>query len=262
VVLVDTAGRLHVDEPMMAELREVRDRTRPAEVLLIADGMTGQDAVNVATRFDADLDLTGVVLTKMDGDARGGAALSIRAVTGKPIKFLGTGERPDGLEAFHPDRLAGRILRMGDVVTLVERARETADEEDARAVEEKLRRRGKLDLEDFLRSLKQLQRLGPLESVLGLLPGVDTRALRDLRVEPQGLRRIEAIVLSMTPQERRNPRILDGSRRRRIARGSGTSVSDVNRLLDQFSRMNKVLKALGGGRRKGSGLPFGIGLPR
>jgi signal recognition particle subunit SRP54 len=262
VVLVDTAGRLHVDEPMMAELRELRERTRPAEVLLVADGMTGQDAVNVATRFDADLDLTGVVLTKMDGDARGGAALSIRAVTGKPIKFLGTGERPDGLEAFHPDRLAGRILRMGDVVTLVERARETADEEDARAVEEKLRRRGKLDLEDFLRSLKQLQRLGPLESVLGMLPGVDTRALRDLRVEPQRLRRIEAIVLSMTLEERRNPRILDGSRRRRIARGSGTSVADVNRLLDQLAKMNKVLKALGGGRRRGAGFPFGTGLPR
>jgi signal recognition particle subunit SRP54 len=262
VVLVDTAGRLHVDEPMMAELREVRERTQPAEVLLVADGMTGQDAVNVATRFDADLDLTGVVLTKMDGDARGGAALSIRAVTGKPIKFLGTGERPDGLEAFHPDRLAGRILRMGDVVTLVERARETADEEDARAVEEKLRRRGKLDLEDFLRSLKQLQRLGPLESVLGLLPGVDTRAMRDLRMEPQRLRRIEAIVLSMTPEERRNPRILDGSRRRRIARGSGTSVSDVNRLLEQLAKMNKVLKALGGGRRGGPKLPFGMGLPR
>ncbi|MFN2433660.1 MAG: signal recognition particle protein [Gemmatimonadota bacterium] len=260
VAILDTAGRLHVDTEMMQELRDVRERTRPDEVLLVADGMTGQDAVNVAQRFDEDLALTGVVLTKMDGDARGGAALSIRAVTGKPIKFLGTSERLEGLEPFHPDRLAGRILQMGDVLTLVERAQATVDEGDAQALEDKLRKRGELDLEDFLRSLKQLQKLGPLESILKMLPGVNTRALKDFRVEPRRMKQAEAIVLSMTPQERRRPGILNGSRRKRIARGSGTTVADVNRLLKQFGEMNKMLKGLRGGR--GRGLPFGVGLPR
>jgi signal recognition particle subunit SRP54 len=258
VVILDTAGRLHVDDEMMAELVTVAERARPLETLLVADGMTGQDAVNVAQRFDRDLALTGIVLTKMDGDARGGAALSIRAVTGKPIKFLGTSERLDGLEPFHPDRLAGRILQMGDVLTLVERAQAAVDEDDARALEAKLQKRGELDLEDFLRSMKQLQRLGPLESVLKLLPGVNTRAIRDLRADPGRIKQAEAIVLSMTPGERRNPRILNGSRRKRIARGSGTSVADVNRLLKQFGEMNKMLKTLRGGGR-GRGLPFGIG---
>jgi signal recognition particle subunit SRP54 len=258
VVILDTAGRLHADDEMMAELVTVAERARPVETLLVADGMTGQDAVNVAQRFDRDLTLSGIVLTKMDGDARGGAALSIRAVTGKPIKFLGTSERLDGLEPFHPDRLAGRILQMGDVLTLVERAQATVDEEDARALETKLQKRGELDLEDFLRSMKQLQRLGPLESVLKLLPGVNTRALKDLRADPGRIKQAEAIVLSMTPGERRNPRILNGSRRKRIARGSGTSVADVNRLLKQFGEMNKMLKAFRGGG-KGRGLPFGIG---
>jgi signal recognition particle subunit SRP54 len=261
VAILDTAGRLHVDEAMMEELRAVSARARPVETLLVADGMTGQDAVNVAQRFDADLSLTGVILTKMDGDARGGAALSIRAVTGKPIKFLGISERLDGLEPFHPDRLAGRILQMGDVLTLVERAQAAVDDDDAQALEAKLARRGQLDLEDFLRSMKQIQRLGPLESILKMIPGVDTRALKELRAEPRKIKQAEAIVLSMTPGERRNPRILDGSRRRRIARGSGTSVADVNRLLKQFAEMNKMLKALRGGGR-GRGLPFGIGPSR
>ncbi len=261
VAILDTAGRRHVDEDMMEELRAVSARARPVETLLVADGMTGQDAVNVAQRFDADLSLTGVVLTKMDGDARGGAALSIRAVTGKPIKFLGISERLDGLEPFHPDRLAGRILQMGDVLTLVERAQAAVDDDDAKALEAKLAKRGQLDLEDFLRSMKQIQRLGPLESILKMVPGVDTRALKELRAEPRKIKQAEAIVLSMTPGERRNPRILDGSRRRRIARGSGTSVADVNRLLKQFAAMNKMLKALRGGGR-GRGLPFGIGPTR
>jgi signal recognition particle subunit SRP54 len=219
--------------------------------------MTGQDAVNVAARFDGDLALTGVILTKMDGDARGGAALSIRAVTGKPIKFLGTSEKLEGLEPFHPDRLAGRILQMGDVLTLVERAQATVDEEDARALEDKLKRKGELDLEDFLRSLKQIQKLGPLESILKMLPGINTRALREFKVEPRRLKQAEAIVLSMTSQERRSPKVLNGSRRKRIARGSGTSVADVNRLLKQFAQMNQMLKALRGGGR-GRGLPLGL----
>ena len=257
VVVLDTAGRLHVDEEMMAELRLVKERAKPDEVLLVADGMTGQDAVNVAARFDGDLALTGVILTKMDGDARGGAALSIRAVTGKPIKFLGTSEKLEGLEPFHPDRLAGRILQMGDVLTLVERAQATVDEEDARALEDKLKRKGELDLEDFLRSLKQIQKLGPLESILKLLPGINTRALREFKVEPRRLKQAEAIVLSMTSQERRSPKVLNGSRRKRIARGSGTSVADVNRLLKQFAQMNQMLKALRGGGR-GRGLPLGL----
>lgn len=248
VAILDTAGRLHVDAEMMGELRAVKERVRPDEILLVADGMTGQDAVNVAQRFDEDLSLTGVILTKMDGDARGGAALSIRAVTGKPIKFLGTSERIEGLEPFHPDRLAGRILQMGDVLTLVERAQEAVDEKEAQALEDKLERRGQMDLEDFLRSMKQIQRLGPLESVLKLLPGVNTRALRDLRVDNKRLKQAEAIVLSMTPEERRRPGILNGSRRRRIARGSGTTVTEVNRLLKQFGQMNSMLKTLRGGR--------------
>ena len=258
VVILDTAGRLHVDAEMMAELVTLSELTRPVETLLVADGMTGQDAVNVAQRFDQDLILTGIVLTKMDGDARGGAALSIRAVTGKPIKFLGTSERLDGLEPFHPDRLAGRILQMGDVLTLVERAQAAVDEDDAQALEDKLKKRGGLDLEDFLRSMKQIQRLGPLESILKLLPGVNTRALKEMRADPGRIKQAEAIVLSMTQAERRNPRILNGSRRKRIARGSGTSVADVNRLLKQFGGMNKMLKTLRGGSR-GRGLPFGIG---
>jgi signal recognition particle subunit SRP54 len=257
VAVLDTAGRLHVDEEMMAELRLVKERAKPDEVLLVADGMTGQDAVNVAARFDGDLALTGVILTKMDGDARGGAALSIRAVTGKPIKFLGTSEKLEGLEPFHPDRLAGRILQMGDVLTLVERAQATVDEEDARALEDKLKRKGELDLEDFLRSLKQIQKLGPLESILKMLPGINTRALREFKVEPRRLKQAEAIVLSMTSQERRSPKVLNGSRRKRIARGSGTSVADVNRLLKQFAQMNQMLKALRGGGR-GRGLPLGL----
>ncbi|MDX1623399.1 MAG: signal recognition particle protein [Gemmatimonadota bacterium] len=244
-VIVDTAGRLHVDDEMMEEIERVVDATDPVETLLVADGMTGQDAVRIAESFHERLPLTGVVLTKMDGDARGGAALSIHAVTGLPIKFVGVGERLGALEPFHPERMAGRILQKGDVVSLVERAEEAIDEEEAAKLEEKIGRKGKFDLEDFLTALKQIKRMGPLENLLGMIPGVG-KQLEDVDVDPKRLQRIEAIVLSMTPQERRHPKILDGSRRKRIAEGSGTSVQEVNRLLEQFGRMNKMMKQLQG----------------
>ncbi|HET6341783.1 MAG TPA: signal recognition particle protein [Gemmatimonadota bacterium] len=246
VVIVDTAGRLHVDDEMMRELERVVSAADPHELLLVADGMTGQDAVRSAEAFRARLPLTGVVLTKLDGDARGGAALSIHAVTGLPIKLIGVGEKPDGLEAFHPERMAGRILDRGDVVTLVEKAQEAFDEGDAAGLEEKVGRRGgKFDLEDFLVAMRQIRRMGPLDGLLGLLPGVG-KQLRGVEVDPDRLKRIEAIVLSMTPEERRHPKVLNGSRRKRIARGSGTTVQEVNRLLKQFEEMNRMMKQLRG----------------
>jgi signal recognition particle subunit SRP54 len=245
VVIVDTAGRLHVDEEMMRELERVVSAADPHELLLVADGMTGQDAVRSAEAFRARLPLTGVVLTKLDGDARGGAALSIHAVTGLPIKLIGVGEKSDGLEPFHPERMAGRILDRGDVVTLVEKAQEAFDREDAAGLEEKVGRRGKFDLEDFLIAMRQIRRMGPLEGLLGLLPGVG-KQLRGVEVDPDRLKRIEAIVLSMTPEERRHPKVLNGSRRKRIARGSGTTVQEVNRLLKQFQEMNRMMKRLRG----------------
>ncbi|HKY59787.1 MAG TPA: signal recognition particle protein [Gemmatimonadota bacterium] len=245
VVIVDTAGRLHVDEEMMRELERVVAAAEPDELLLVADGMTGQDAVRSAEAFRARLPLTGVVLTKLDGDARGGAALSIHAVTGLPIKLIGVGEKPDGLESFHPERMAGRILDRGDVVTLVEKAQQALDVEDAASLEEKVGRRGKFDLEDFLVAMRQIRRMGPLEGLLGLLPGVG-KQLRGVEVDPDRLKRIEAIVLSMTPEERRHPKVLNGSRRKRIARGSGTTVQEVNRLLKQFEEMNRMMKRLRG----------------
>ncbi|MDX1660818.1 MAG: signal recognition particle protein [Gemmatimonadota bacterium] len=244
VVIVDTAGRLHVDEAMMDELARVVETTEPAETILVADGMTGQDAVRIAETFHGRFPLTGVILTKMDGDARGGAALSIHSVTGLPIKFVGTGERLEALEPFHPDRMADRILDRGDVVSLVERAQEAIDEEEAGKLEEKLGRKGQFDLEDFLTAMKQIKRMGPLENLLGMLPGM--KKMKDVEVDPDRLKRIEAIVLSMTPQERRHPKILDGSRRKRIARGSGTSVQEVNRLMKQFRQMNKMMKQMKG----------------
>ncbi len=245
VVIVDTAGRLHVDDVMMRELERVVSAADPDELLLVADGMTGQDAVRSAEAFRARLPLTGVVLTKLDGDARGGAALSIHAVTGLPIKLIGVGEKPDGLEPFHPERMAGRILDRGDVVTLVEKAQEAFDRDDAAELEEKVGRRGKFDLEDFLVAMRQIRRMGPLEGLLGLLPGVG-KQLRGVEVDPDRLKRIEAIVLSMTPEERRHPKVLNGSRRKRIARGSGTTVQEVNRLLKQFEEMNRMMKQLRG----------------
>jgi signal recognition particle subunit SRP54 len=245
VVIVDTAGRLHVDEEMMRELERVVAAASPDELLLVADGMTGQDAVRSAEAFLARLPLTGVVLTKLDGDARGGAALSIHAVTGLPIKLIGVGEKTDGLEPFHPERMAGRILDRGDVVTLVEKAEEAFDRDDAAGLEEKVGRRRKFDLEDFLVAMRQIRRMGPLEGLLGLLPGVG-KQLRGIEVDPDRLKRIEAIVLSMTPEERRHPKVLNGSRRKRIARGSGTTIQEVNRLLKQFEEMNRMMKRLRG----------------
>ncbi len=241
-VILDTAGRLQADETLMEELRSVKAETKPHEVLLVADGMTGQEAVRIAEGFHGAVGLTGVVLTKMEGDARGGAALSIYGVLGVPIKFVGVGERLEDLAAFDPEGMAGRILQMGDIVGLVERAQQTIDEETTRRFEKKVLGRGKLDLEDFLQSLKQIQRMGPLEGLLKMIPGVKPRMLEGVDMDPKRIRHVEAIILSMTPAERRNPRILTGSRRARIARGSGRSVHEVNRLLKQFKEMQKMMK--------------------
>lgn len=251
-VVLDTAGRLQVDEEMMAELEAIVRRVRPVEVLLVADAMTGQEAVRIAEGFHKRLGLTGLILTKIDGDARGGAAISMRAVTGVPIKFLGTGEKADALEPFHPDRLASRILGMGDVLTLIERAEAAFDQEQARRLEEKIRR-AEFDLEDFLEQLRQVRRMGSVGQILEMLPGMGKRSgvVAPEEAERQ-LRRVEAIILSMTPEERRNPRVLNGSRKRRIARGSGTTVQEVNALLNQFRQMQRMMKQLGKGKR---GLP-------
>ncbi len=241
-VILDTAGRLQADETLMEELRSVKAETQPHEVLLVADGMTGQEAVRIAEGFHGAVGLTGVVLTKMEGDARGGAALSIYGVLGIPIKFVGVGERLEDLAAFDPEGMAGRILQMGDIVGLVERAQQTIDEETTHRFEKKVFGRGKLDLEDFLQSLKQIQRMGPLEGLLKMIPGVKPRMLEGVDMDPKRIRHVEAIILSMTPAERRNPGILTGSRRARIARGSGRSVHEVNRLLKQFKEMQKMMK--------------------
>src|ERR671937_1245198 len=248
VVILDTAGRLQIDQEMMNELKRLKEALLPDEILLVADGMTGQDAVRIAKGFDDALGITGVALTKLDGDARGGAALSIYGVTKKPIKYVGVGERPDALEEFHPDRMAGRILQMGDVVTLVEKAQQTFDAEEAKKLEKKVRKEG-LDLEDFLATMRQIQKLGPLEGILRMLPGVNGKMLKQAKVDPRRMRHIEAIVLSMTPAERKNPSIINGSRRARIAKGCGRPVSEVNKLLDQFREMQKMMKKLGQGGR-------------
>ncbi len=251
-VLLDTAGRLHVDEEMMVELERIRAKVSPHEVLLVVDAMTGQDAVNVATTFNQRMGIDGVVLTKLDGDARGGAALSVRAVTGKPIKFVATGEKLDALEPFHPDRMSSRILGMGDVLTIIERAQEVFDEEQARKVQEKIRKQ-ELSLDDFLKQMQDVRKMGPLDQILGMIPGLGkSKALKDLKVDEKEIGRVEAIIKSMTPGERRNPGIIDGSRKRRIAAGSGTRVQDVNALIKQFEQTRKMLKQLGdASRRKG-----------
>ena len=251
VVLMDTAGRLHVDEELMDEIEKIKDVLRPAEVLLVVDAMTGQDAVNVAESFHSRLGLTGVVLTKMDGDARGGAALSIRAVTGAPIKFIGVGEKLDAIEAFHPDRIASRILGMGDVLSLIEKAQATLDQEKSQKMVEKLAQGQDLTLEDFLEQMQQVRKMGPLDQLLGMLPGMGgLKNLSGLEVDEKQLARIEAIIQSMTPEERRRPEIIDGSRRRRIAVGSGTRVQDVNRLLKQFEQTRAMMRQLmGAGKR-------------
>ncbi len=255
VVIVDTAGRLQIDDEMMAELTRLKEAIHPDEILLVADGMTGQDAVRIAQGFDSALNVTGVILTKMDGDARGGAALSIYGVTKKPIKYIGVGEKPDALEEFHPERMAGRILQMGDIVSLVEKAQSTFDEGEARKLEKKVRKEG-MDLQDFLATMKQIQKLGPLEGVLKMIPGVNTKMLKQAKVDPKRMAHIEAIVLSMTPQERRTPGVINGSRRSRIAKGAGRPVSEVNRLLDQFRDMQKMMKKMAGGG--GMRLPPGM----
>jgi signal recognition particle subunit SRP54 len=246
VVIFDTAGRLQIDQEMMDELKRLRAEVRPTEILFVADGMTGQEAVTIAQGFDEALDVTGVILTKMDGDARGGAALSIFGVTGKPIKFLGVGEKLDGLEDFHPERLAGRILQQGDVLSLVEKAQRSFDEGEAAKLERKVMGAGRFDLEDFLTAMRQMQKLGPLENLLKLLPGVNSKMMKNIKVDPQRMKHIEAIILSMTPEERKRPELLNGSRRARIARGSGRPVQEINRLITQFKDMQKLMKQMKG----------------
>lgn len=256
VVILDTAGRLQIDEEMMQELARVKDAVHPDEILLVADGMTGQDAVRIAEGFNNALGITGVVLTKMDGDARGGAALSIFGVTKKPIKFIGVGEKSDALEDFYPDRMAGRILQMGDVLSLVEKAQDALDVAEAKKLEKKVKKEG-LDFEDFLTAMKQMQKLGPLEGILKMLPGVNAKMLKQVNADPKRIKHAEAIVLSMTKAERKDPSMLNGSRRSRIAKGSGRPISEVNRLLEQFRDMQKMMKKAASGGRMG--LPFGRG---
>jgi signal recognition particle subunit SRP54 len=245
VLLVDTAGRLQIDEPMMEELRALKAELQPREILLVADAMTGQEAVNIAQGFDEALDISGVILTKMDGDARGGAALSIYGVTGKPIKFVGVGEGVDSLDSADPQRLAGRILQMGDVVGLVERAQAAMDVQEQARLQEKVLGKGRFTLEDFLSTLRQIQKMGPLEQLVKLIPGVGSK-LPTANMDPKRMKHIEAIILSMTPEERRKPEIINGSRRARIARGSGRPVSEVNRLLKQFKEMQQIMKQFRG----------------
>ncbi len=257
VVILDTAGRLHVDADMMSELVKIEQRVKPHEVLLVADAMTGQDAVHAAQEFHAAVNITGLILTKMDGDARGGAALSIRQVTGVPIKFMGTGEKTDALEPFYPDRLAQRILGMGDVLSLIEKAQEQITEEDAKRLEKKMRT-ATFNLDDFLSQMRQIRKMGPLTQLVEMIPGM-RGAMKQMGGMPdmndKEVKRIEAIITSMTAQERRQPSIIDGSRRRRIAKGSGTTVQEVNQLLNQFKEMQKMMKQLTSGKKR---LPKGF----
>ncbi len=247
VLIVDTSGRLHVDEQLMAELVRIRDAVKPHSVLLVVDAMTGQDAVNVAESFAEAVQFDGVVMSKLDGDARGGAALSVKAVTGKPILFASTGEKLDQFERFHPDRMAQRILGMGDVLSLIEKAERQFDEDDALALERKLRR-NEFGLDDFLDQLKMVRKMGPLTSILGMIPGLAGHQLQNMKLDERELDRIQAIILSMTPEERRRPELIKGSRRLRIARGSGTNVQQVNRLVKQFGQMRKVMRQVGRGK--------------
>jgi signal recognition particle subunit SRP54 len=247
VLIVDTSGRLHVDEELMGELVRIRDAVKPHDVLLVVDAMTGQDAVNVAESFAAAVQFDGVVMSKLDGDARGGAALSVKAVTGKPILFASTGEKLGQFERFHPERMAQRILGMGDVMSLIEKAEQQFDEDDAAVLERKLRR-NEFGLDDFLDQLKMIRRMGPLTSLLGMIPGFGGQQLKNMKVDERELDRIQAIILSMTPEERRRPELIKGSRRLRIARGSGTNVQQVNRLVKQFGQMRKVMRQVGRGK--------------
>lgn len=260
VIIVDTAGRLHIDEELMDEIKNIHDAIKPNEVLLVLDAMTGQDAVNVAQSFNEKLGISGVILTKLDGDARGGAALSIRAVTNKPIKFVGMGEKLDQLEPFHPDRLASRILGMGDVLSLIEKAQANIDEKKALELEKKIRT-SQFTFDDFLDQLEQMKSLGPLDQLLGMMPGVNAKALKGIDVNEKDLGRIEAVIKSMTKKERETPDIIDSSRRKRIAIGSGTNVQEVNKLLKQFKETKKMMKKFTDMektmKKKGkSGIPF------
>jgi signal recognition particle subunit SRP54 len=250
VLIVDTAGRLHIDDQLMDELAAIRKRTKPHDVLLVLDAMTGQDAVNVAETFAEQVEFDGVVLTKLDGDARGGAALSVKAVTGKPILYASTGERIEQLERFHPERMASRILGMGDVMSLIEKAEQVSDADQAAELERKIRKQ-QFTLEDFLSQMKQVRRMGPLQNVLGMMPGMGGKAMKQLRqvdMDERELDRLEAIILSMTPAERANPAVIDGSRRKRIAQGSGTTVQAVNQLVKQFAQMRKMMSQLAQGK--------------
>ncbi|MBR3997099.1 MAG: signal recognition particle protein [Clostridia bacterium] len=245
MVFIDTAGRLHVDEVLMNELSSIKETVNPTEIILVVDAMTGQDAVNVASSFNEKLDITGVLLSKLDGDTRGGAALSIRHVTSKPIKFIGTGEKLDAIEPFYPDRMASRILGMGDVLTLIEKAQQNFDEKKAMELEKKLKENS-FTLNDFLDQFRQVKNMGSLDEIVGMIPGVKPGALKDAKVDEKAMAHTEAIILSMTEEEREHPNVINGSRRKRIAAGSGTSVEEVNRLLKQYAQMNKIIKQLAG----------------
>lgn len=257
-VLIDTAGRLHIDEGLMEELQQIKELSKPEEIFLVVDAMTGQDAVNVAQSFNGQLGLTGVVLTKLDGDTRGGAALSIRAVTNTPIKFVGLGEKLDAIEPFHPERMASRILGMGDVLTLIEKAQETVDQEKAKELEQKLRT-ASFTLDDFLDQLSQVKKMGPLGDILKMMPGANKiKGLNDLQIDDKQIAHVEAIIQSMTKQEKLTPDIINSSRRKRIAKGSGRPVQEINRLLKQFEEMKKMMKMMGGmqkGKKKGFKFP-------
>lgn len=260
-VLLDTAGRLHIDTQLMDELKAIKDATKPQEILLVVDAMTGQDAVNVATAFNDALGIDGVMLTKLDGDTRGGAALSVRAVTGKPIKFVGVGEKLEDIEVFHPDRMASRILGMGDVLSLVEKAQQQVDEKEAEALAKKLRE-DRFDLNDMLDQFRQIQKMGDLKSMLGMIPGIG-KQLKDVDIDPRQFARVEAIILSMTAKERENPSLFNPSRKRRVAAGSGCKVEDVNRLLKQYDSMRQLMKQFKkqakGGKRGFMRMPGGLG---
>ena len=250
MLFIDTAGRLHIDEDMMQELLDIKNTLEPTEILLTVDAMTGQDAVNVAENFNGLLDITGVVMTKMDGDTRGGAALSIKHVTGKPIKYIGTGEKLDAIEPFHPDRMASRILGMGDMLSLIEKAQQSFDEKKAQELEEKLRK-SRFTLTDYLEQFAQLKQMGSLDSLMGMLPGMKPGALKDAKVDEKAIDRMQAIILSMTPAEREKPDIINSSRKKRIAAGAGTTVEEVNKLLKQFDQTNKLMKQFAGGKKFG-----------
>ena len=263
LVFLDTAGRLHIDEALMDELKNIREATKPSEILLVVDAMTGQDAVNAASAFDEALGITGVMLTKLDGDARGGAALSVRAVTGKPIKFVGIGEKLDNIEPFHPDRMASRILGMGDVLTLIEKAEQSFDEQKAIKMAERMRK-NQYTFSDYLDQLEQLKSMGNIKDIAAMIPGIDSKALKGATIDEKAFSRTEAIIKSMTEYERENPQILNSSRKRRIAAGSGTTVVDINRLIKQFDMMKSMTKQMTGGKKSkhmGMGMGSGKGMP-